>query len=159
EYSYFLLVLLGIFSFWVERTRLRWWRVAVWLVFALLGAWQLRTVPFFAVVAGPITALNLQDWSHRRTGSVAGLPGKDASGERLSYGSALGLLASGIALMVLAGLGWLQGLPQQGRQVAWGLHEDSSLRRMAETIQRWRQNARLGEADLAFAVHPDVAHY
>ena len=38
---------------------MRGWRLPVWLAFAALAAWQVRLVPFFAVVAGPITALNL----------------------------------------------------------------------------------------------------
>jgi tetratricopeptide (TPR) repeat protein len=156
EYAYFLLVFLGLFSFWLERDGLRWWRVAVWVVFALLGAWQLRTVPFFAVVAGPITALNLQDWASRRASRRQ--TGVNDSARR-AYAAPLALLTSGIALVLLACMGWLQGFPQHGRQAALGLYEDSSLRRVAETVRRWRQKKKLGESDRAFAVHPDVAHY
>ncbi len=150
EYAYFSLVLLGLYSFWLVRRQASWWRGAVWGVFAVLGAWELRTMPFFAVVAGPIAALNLQDWASRRSGTLP---------RNLRSLGTFGLLASGLILVLLACMGWLQGFYRQGTPVAWGVHENPSLRRMAETIQRWRQNQRLGDSDRAFAVHPDVAHY
>ncbi len=150
ECAYFLLVALGLLSFWLNRRQTCWWRVAVWGALALFGAWSMRTVPFFAVVAGPIASLNMQDWASTRrktTERSASVPGLFA------------LLASGVVLVFFASIGWLQGFTQQGRQAVWGLYEDPSLRRTAETIRRWRQQKVLGEDERAFAVHPDVAHY
>src|SRR5262249_22094064 len=60
-WAYFVLLALGVVSFAVNRSALRDWRWLVWLAFALLGAWQARLIPFFAVVAGPITALNFRE--------------------------------------------------------------------------------------------------
>lgn len=59
--AFFPLVLLGILSFAVNRRGWRWSRALTWLAFFGLAAWRLPAVPFFAVVAGPITALNFQD--------------------------------------------------------------------------------------------------
>src|SRR5439155_7909368 len=57
-WAFFVLLALGVVSFAVNRSALRGWRLPVWVAFAGLAAWQVRLVPFFAVVAGPITALN-----------------------------------------------------------------------------------------------------
>src|SRR5262249_44098063 len=78
--SYFALVLLGVTSFALRaffRQGLIGWRLLVWGAFALLAAWQVRGIPFFAVVAGPITALNLQD--------VAVVAGPRAAGRTRSH--------------------------------------------------------------------------
>jgi tetratricopeptide (TPR) repeat protein len=64
------LALLGVASFLLPllfpgrgRHKVHWWRVLIWLAFALLAAYRWHALPFFAVVAGPIAALNFQDWS------------------------------------------------------------------------------------------------
>src|SRR5262249_40192759 len=59
--AYFVLLALGVISFLRSRSAWRDWRLPLWLILAALGAFQLRLVPFFAVVAGPITALNFAD--------------------------------------------------------------------------------------------------
>src|SRR5262249_13259665 len=59
--SFFVLLGLGAVSFVLtavqHREGLRWWRLLVWLGGAVLAAWNARAIPFFAVVAGPITSL------------------------------------------------------------------------------------------------------
>jgi hypothetical protein len=146
RWAYFLLVGLGLASFVVGRRNLAGWRLPVWLVFGLLGAWQARLVPFFAVVAGPITALNLQE-------ALAALP----RAARASWVDALGrwaLVAGGLGLVALAWLGCLQGWNSGSRRVCWGVQPDPSLQRIAETLrQTWK------EGDRVFAFHPDVVYY
>src|SRR5205823_15057300 len=58
-WAYLVLLAAGLVSFLLNRRAAGGWRGLVWVAFAALGAWQARLVPFFAVVAGPITALNL----------------------------------------------------------------------------------------------------
>jgi tetratricopeptide (TPR) repeat protein len=142
-WAYFLLLFLGLVSFAVNHPTLRGWRGPVWLGFALLGAWQARLVPFFAVVAGPITALNL--------------------GERLSLawvglGRAVVLLA-GLVLAALTWPGWLHGFNRHDRPLAWEVTVDPSLQRVTETLARWREQGILPAGSRTFAMHPDVAHY
>ena len=60
------LVLLGALSFVFGRAP--WRRVLVWLGFALLSLYSTRAIPFFAIVAGPITALNWLDFAAHRLG-------------------------------------------------------------------------------------------
>lgn len=143
-WGYFVLLALGLVSFAVNRSALRGWRLPVWLAFALLGAWQARLVPFFAVVAGPIAALNL-----RERVSVRALAGPGRAG----------LLLAGLVLVALAWPGWLQGFHRRDRPLAWAVHADPSLVRVADTLARWRQQGALPPEARTFATHPDVAHY
>ena len=146
-WAYFGLVVLGLVSFLLNRKNLSGWRLPVWLSFGLLGAWQARLVPFFAVVAGPVTVLNLQE-------ALRG------DGRRRSVAAEwLACLAAGLALSALAWVGWLQGFAQEGRRAAWAVQPDPSLRRMAETLAEWRRQNKLGNEDRVFQIHPDVASY
>ena len=70
----------------------------------------------------------------------------------------MGLLTAGLALLVLAWGGLLQGFTPKGRRVAWGVQPDPSLQHVAETLHRWHRDGRL-DSGRVFATHPDVAHY
>ncbi len=163
--AFFLLVALGLLSFvlvfWPRRGEQApppaegcgpaVVRLLVWLALGTLGSLQLRLVPFFAVVAGPIAAWNFQDWYRRRAAD----PGRATTVGKSA------LLTLGLALTLLVALGWHRGLYVEGRRMAWDVVEDPSLRRAAETVRAWRQRGQdgLGEGEHGFAFHPDVAHY
>ncbi|HVS37545.1 MAG TPA: hypothetical protein VMS17_18425 [Gemmataceae bacterium] len=144
--AYFVLVALGVASFAVNRSGLRDWRILVWVVFALLGGWSVRLIPFFAVVGGPIAALNWQGMTWELRPTV------------LKWLRAA-CVAFLLAVIALALPGWLHGFNQKNMQVAWGVEINPSLRRAAETLYRWRQDGRLGEAERSFCLHPDAACY
>ena len=155
SWAYFILVGLGLLSFVLNRRNFSGWRLLVWGSFGLLGAWQTRAVPFFAVVAAPITALNLQDYLSQRM--VSAEPGGN---QRVwAVLGRLGLLVGSLVLVALAWPGWLQGFENDARHVGWGVRSDPSLQGMAEAIGRWRRSGRLGDRDRAFALHPDIANY
>jgi hypothetical protein len=143
-WAYFALLALGAASFAMRSSALRSWRAPVWLAFCLLGAWQVRLVPFFAVVAAPITALNLGEAAPHRKGSRF---------------VEVGVLLGNAVLLVLCWPGWLQGFHGLDRPVAWGIHLDPSLQRVVGTLQRWRREGALPAGTRTFANHPDVAHY
>ena len=60
--AYWPLLALSLISFVFLFDRQPWRRLLVWLGFALLSLYNVRTIPFFAIVAGPIMALNWQDF-------------------------------------------------------------------------------------------------
>ena len=62
-WAYCLLLAAGAASFVLRGKTLHPGRLLVWLALAALSAYQARAIPFFAVAAGPILALNLQEWS------------------------------------------------------------------------------------------------
>jgi tetratricopeptide (TPR) repeat protein len=151
--AFFALLALGLLSFLLNGRKVAGWRLLIWLSFAGLAAWLARAIPFFAVVAGPITALNLQDL----------LRDPDAvSGKRRRYllGSArFALLGSGLALLALTWMGWLRGFQGAGRGVDWSVQPDGSLRRVAETLHLWHEQHKLHDEDRGFPFHPSIVHY
>jgi hypothetical protein len=109
----------------------------------------MRTIPFFAIVAGPITALNLQDFGADRR----------RSRPRMSLVGRLALLVSVLGLILLACPGWLQGYGRTDRHVAWDVQPDTSLRLAAEMIHSWRTQGKLRDGERVFALDPEVAQY
>jgi hypothetical protein len=160
---------LGLLSFLLQRQALREWRLLVWLPFALLAAWHARAIPFFAVVAAPITALNWQDffrsWLKRRAARMQvrpslGAPSGHFHGRQMLLRAAcLPLLFALLALLFLTWPGWLAGSGDESRHVAWGLEVEPSLKRAAETLRDWRQQGLLLPGERVFAVSPEVAQY
>jgi tetratricopeptide (TPR) repeat protein len=150
--AYFLLVLLGVGSLAVNARQLRWGPALVWLVLFLLSAYQARTVPFFAVVAGPVLAWNLQEYLARRTAAAsprpAWLPGPIV-GRRLT-------LALGLALLVCAWPGWLQVPPFEPRR--WTIELPPSLEGSAAATQRWLQRQDPGPAGRGLHLSPETAN-
>ncbi|HEY3789680.1 MAG TPA: hypothetical protein VGL71_12540, partial [Urbifossiella sp.] len=138
------LLIAGLISFVINRRALRSWRSLVWLSFALLGIWQARLVPFFAVVAGPILAMNL--------------------GERFAEGGdrragRLAMLFASVTLLVFTWPGWLQGFHVRDRAWAWDIAPDSSLVRAAQSIREWRESSALAPEARTFTTHPEAAHH
>jgi tetratricopeptide (TPR) repeat protein len=143
-WAFFVLLALCLFSFGVNRPARRSGRLPVVLGFTLLAVWQVRLVPFFAVVAGPITALNLREVLAARPFTTLGRSA---------------VLVASLALILLAGPGWLQGFQRRDRALGWDIVPDPSLKRLAETLTRWRREGALPEGARTFAVHPEAAHY
>jgi tetratricopeptide (TPR) repeat protein len=156
--AYFPLVLLGLVSFGlaVWAGALRWSRALLWAAFLVLSAVHARAVPFFAVVAGPIAALNFLDVlaARRRAPSASAL-------RWAAFGRVL-TLAAAVLLLVAVWPGWLeprQAPPQELRRVGWTVEPEPTLKEAAETIQGWRDAGLLPEDDRWFNTAPEVLHY
>jgi hypothetical protein len=148
--AYFALSFLGLLSFVFHPRALRDWRALIWFPFALLAAWQIRAIPFFAVVAAPITTLNWQD--------ILATPHKLAS-RRVSW---VLRPVSGVvitALIALTWLGWLAGYDREERHVAWGVQPEPSLQQVSETLDHWRRHELMPTGVRVFAFTPEVAHH
>jgi tetratricopeptide (TPR) repeat protein len=164
--AYLILAGLGLLSFLVRRRELRGWRLLVWLPFAVLAGWHARAIPFFAVVAAPVTVLNWQDFfrSGRARQSAAGQ--NRASLTCSSYAGRLARRAAflflSLALLVLIFLtwpGWLAGSAGETRHVAWEIEFEPSLKHAAETLYRWREQGLLHSDERVFATSLEMAHY
>src|SRR5262249_1893334 len=143
EAAYFTLLGLGLLSFFLNRRHLSGWRLAIWIGFALPGAWRTCLTPFFAVVASPIAALNMQDFLFYRFDSAY----SGMSQRRLGWpflGRFL-VLASGLGLIFLAVSGRLRGMNGELHPICWAVQPDPSLQRLAETLATWRQQGQLHE--------------
>jgi hypothetical protein len=153
--GYFVLFGISLLSLILNRPSWRDWRLLVWLAFAGLGAWQLRTVPFFAIVAGPIAALNFQELLERLPSARQDPARQDMFGFQWRLALVVVFLGVGTA----AWTGWLQNINSRGRAVGLSVEPDSSLQHVAETIGQWRKEKKLPVESRGFAVHPDVSNY
>ncbi len=149
DLAYFALTALGVLSFLLHRPGRRDWRLVVWLPLAVLAGWQARAIPFFAVVAAPITALNLQD----------ALAGRTRQARYLALAGRLSLILALLAAIGWTGLGWQIGAGKETGPIAWGIRADPSLQHLAESMNDWRGRGLLREGERVFAVAPEVAHY
>jgi tetratricopeptide (TPR) repeat protein len=165
--AYFVLLALGLVSFLLNglvpgagedrSTPVDFWsRGFLWLVFAGLSLLLTQLIPFFAVAAGPITALNLQDFARRRFGTGARADG----GWRLwSLG---GRVLTALACLVLVFLdwpGWLHAAPDEPRlthRVAWRVYESPTLVQAARKVAELQRSGQLRHG---FNYVPDIANY
>jgi hypothetical protein len=107
------------------------WRLPTVLL-AVLSAWNAAWIPWLAVVAGPCIALRIGAWVKEDDGGRKILPPV-----WLSPVAAL----LGLALLVLAWPGWLQGAPHERRSLALQLPPAAA--RAAEMETRWRDQGQL----------------
>jgi hypothetical protein len=136
--AYFLLLGLSLISFAALLPQLRWQRFLPWLGLALLTIFQMRAIPFFAVVAGPVLAWNIRDVVSRHFRPVR------AETERMEL-LRLGRVLTAVLILVLlvcAWPGWLQSPPYGMRR--WGFDLSPSLERAAATIHGWHEEGKLG---------------
>jgi tetratricopeptide (TPR) repeat protein len=148
-WAYCLLLAAGAASFVLRGKALHPGRLLVWLALAGLSAYQARAVPFFAAAAGPILALNLQEWS--RSAIATERRRRLAAAMR-----AVGPLA-GLVLLVAAWPGWLQPTPYQPR--SWAVEPDETLVRLARRIDQQHADHPLRSDRCALTFSPEVAHY
>lgn len=125
--AYYPLLALGLLSFLLNRKEWRWSRFLPWAALVLVSGLQVRLVPFFAVVAGPVTAWNLQEYFGRR----ASLPPLRSS---LRYAGILLTFLLAVAFLVSAWPGWLQGPPFEPRR--WVVEVPAALPRGVEFLRR-----------------------
>jgi hypothetical protein len=154
-WAYCALLMAGVASFALCGRSMRLGRLLVWLVFAGLSVYQARTIPFFAVVAGPLLALNLGDWRLGTRRQQAEAPPRILYFARSILGAAV--LAAGWALLVLAWPGWLQSTPYQPR--AWSCEPDGSMVRLAGRLQQLRADPAFVDSQRSLNFSPEAAHY
>ena len=131
-------------------------RLLIWLVFAGLSLLMSRFIPFFAVVAGPVTAA--EPARLRPPAATAARLRTHAPWGLWSLGGRLLTALGCLGLLFLAWPGWLHGRPDDPRvthRVAWRLYEDPSLRQATERLRELQQTGKLANG---FNYLPDVAN-
>ncbi len=158
--AYYVLVAIGLTSFAVTFGAWRWWRVLLWLGFGLLGSVNLRTIPLFAVVAGPIAALNFLDFAAwLRSRAPGGELLLDRAWRRWAFlGRGLTVLAA-LVLLVATWPGWLQAQPHRARRGGWSVQPDASLVALAEKIKAWQEEGKIAPGQNWFNTSPEVGNY
>jgi hypothetical protein len=160
--AFFPLLVLGLLSFALAYSPTlpglgwRWWRVLLWVAFLALAGWNVRCIPFFAVVAGPITTLNFLDFADRKLGANL------YTEHRWQRWAVSGRLLTLIVFVLLgaAGVtGWLQALPQYTRPIGWGVDADPGLRRAALQVMDWHDQDLISGEEHWLNTSPEAANY
>jgi tetratricopeptide (TPR) repeat protein len=159
--AFFALALLGLVSFAAAQWMgcWRWGRAIVWTAFFALAVWRASAIPFFAVVAGPITSLNFLDFAAKCFGTAPLVKGR--AGTWMLGGRVL-TLAAAVALLVATWPGWLQaqqGPPQQWRRVGWTVEPEPALKMLAEQITAWRREGLIEQDAHWFNTVPQTLPY
>jgi hypothetical protein len=155
--AYPVLLGLGLLSLVLPGVGQRGSRALAWTGLAILSSWQTALVPFFALVAGPILALNCQEAFYP---SAISLPeGNKARPALLSVLLRGALLTVSILLIFLAAIGGLQGVPRTGSVPGWGIEADPSSRQFVSVIERWRRRGWLHPNDRLLTVPPELVPY
>ena len=132
-------------------------RFVVWLAFGIMGLALFRMLPFFALVAAPLTAMTLGEFLHWQQVSNKMTAAQQDRGMHLARFVGFLLL---LVLLYMAWPGWLhvwgEHLPNADRRVAWEIREDASMRRAAETLQTLKEK---GEGGNVFNVGFEFAPY
>jgi hypothetical protein len=148
--AYFPLLGLGLLSFALNLPRWHWYRFLPWLGLAVASLAQVRTVPFFAVLAGPVLAWNLHDFF--------ALHSESERRQAPQWGWTVLVLRAlsvvlGLAFLLSAWPGWLQAPPFEPRR--WAIEPAPSLERGAAAIRSWHQDGRLNADTRALHLSPD----
>jgi hypothetical protein len=126
-------------------------RFLIWLLFAVLAVLSFRFIGFFAIVAGPIAALNFGELAAWYTAPLA--PGSEPT--PWVAPARLVRLLSVPLLLVLIGFawpGWINGKMDfelselmAPRHVAWEMPVDPSLQLAAERLEKIQSNRTAGQ--------------
>jgi hypothetical protein len=158
--TFYPLVFLGLASFIVTPGALRSWRGPVWGAFFVLGAWHGEAVPFFAVVSGPIMALNFLDAM-----SVAAESPEDADERRRVLIVRVLTLLLVFAAFTAGSAGWLHtplwgpSVAPDSRRPGWWSEFDGALTDAAKKIGDWREKKLVPEEARWFNTSTAAANY
>lgn len=159
--AYLVLFVAGIAALGFGTGRVRASHLALWIGFAALSLFSMYAIPFFAVVAVPLVAGQLNALSAKFELKTWG----DPRSRVLLLGSSLGRLVcliGALALCVLAYPGWVHPdtqSPVYARRVAWTVEADPALVRAAGQMDQWRASGRLPADARGVIANTDLANY
>lgn len=155
--AFIALVLLNVLALFLARNRLSWGLLLVNSGMLALALVRQRAIPFYAIVAAPITALyfgNAVEGLRQRTftrGTMQGL----AAGR---VATRMFLFVAGLAALAATWPGWLHPLGQQ-RRLSWDVVPDPSFEKAARLLQQWRTEGRVPSEARSLILSPDLAAY
>lgn len=136
RWAYGVLVVAGALSFAVRGRAIHFPRLLIWVALFGLSVYRSGAIPFFTAVAGPIAALNLQDWLTQRAQSPAAVRAR-----RLRPLLGLGEIVILATAVGAAWVGWAREWPgQPGR---WDLEIDPSLEAAGRQLAAWRAEGKI----------------
>lgn len=150
--AYWFLAVAGLLSFLLSWKHLELWRLLVFVAMLALSFVQGQAIAFFAVVAGPILALNVGGMLARNDGQIS----PESRWTELVPAGRLVLALLGLAAVASAWTGWLVGTPYGPRR--WEVALDSSLEQAARKIDDWRKGSTLAPSENGFPFSLEAAN-
>lgn len=144
--AYYPLLIVGALAFVLNFRQLRWQRLLPWLFMAGLSAVTDRAVPVFAIVGGPILALNLRELFAKSTTDASRRPSR-------FWSVPIGIV--GVAFLVAAWPGWLQEPPYEPRR--WAVEIPNSPQAACELLQEYRTTNRFASGTRTLHLSPESA--
>jgi hypothetical protein len=158
-YAVLLVAGAAVLGFGVGRVRAA--HVALWIGFAALSLLSVQAIPFFALVAVPLVAAQLNALSGRVELKGPGDP-RSRLFVFLSSGGRVASVLGVAALCVAAYPGWVHPEPANpalARRFAWGVEPEQSLKNAAEQFHKWRERDQLPADARGLITHTDLADY
>ncbi|QJX00589.1 hypothetical protein [Frigoriglobus tundricola] len=159
--AYAVLVVAGAAVLGFGPGRVRVGNIALWIGFAALSLRSVFAIPFFAVVAVPLIAGQLNALSAR----IGAEQWADPKKRPLLIGSSLGRALCALAVCagcVLAYPGWVHpdiSNPAYARRISWAVEPEPSLKQAAEQFQRWHETGALPADAHGLVASTDLANY
>lgn len=159
--AYLILLLGGAALLGFGYARIRGSHVALWIGFAAMSLKSIYAIPFFAIVAVPLVAAQLNAFSAR----AQLRSGNDSTSRLLLLGSSLGRVVSLVVVVLLCAAaypGWVHpeaANPAYTRRLAWGVEADPLLVKAAQRLQAWRETEKLPAAARGVVTNLELANY
>ncbi|AWM41015.1 hypothetical protein GobsT_03920 [Gemmata obscuriglobus] len=159
--AYVVLFTGGATIFGLGPARIRIGHVALWLGLAVLSLFSIYAIPFFALVAVPLVAAQLNAFSLGARLRTWGDPRTRLLVIGASGGRVLSVIAV-CALGVMAYPGWVHPDvvdPAYAKRLAWGVEPDPALAQAAEQFQAWRADGGLPDDARGLVTSTELANY
>ncbi|MDY3562126.1 hypothetical protein R5W23_003572 [Gemmata sp. JC673] len=159
--AYVVLFTGGATIFGLGPARIRVGHVALWLGLAVLSLFSVYAIPFFALVAVPLVAAQLNAYSRGARLRTWGDPRTRLLVIGASGGRVLSVVAV-CALGVLAYPGWVHPDvpdPANAKRLGWGVEPDPALAQAAEQFQAWRADGALPDDARGLVASTELANY
>ena len=133
-------------------------RFLVWLFFGVMALALYQLIPFFVLVAAPLTAMTMGEFLQWQQVSNATTAARRDRGLNLARLVSIPFL---LLLLYLAWPGWLHGSAGRNefsspRRVAWNMRPDASLQHAAESLQALQER---GECGNVFNTSRELGNY
>lgn len=130
-------------------------RFLIWALFAVMALLLFRLIPFFALIAAPLSAMTLGEFLHWQKSQAETESGRSDRGLHMARLVSIPFV---LLLIFFAWPGWLHGTTEynSSRRVAWAVRTDTSLKQAALTLHALKQKQECGNV---FNFSYDLPHY
>lgn len=156
-YSLILLLALNIIGFLINAKKSSMGLMLINVALFVLAFFHARALPFYAIAAAPITALNIGQYldGNRDRTYLYGTLQLIAAGRVFTR---MILLVVGLLALTACYPGWLHPFDEQ-RRLSWDVDPDSALVKTSQKLASWRAEGKVPTEVHGLILNADLAHY